>query len=69
VRKIVNKIRLGIETPYWNLEDEMVGMEKQVYLLDDKILKNKVLSEAHESKLAVHPYGTKMYCDLKDFYW
>lgn len=47
----------------------MVGMEKQVYLLDDKILKNKVLSEAHESKLAVHPYGTKMYCDLKEFYW
>jgi len=47
----------------------MVGMEKQVCLLEDKILKNKVLSEAHESKLVVHPDGTKMYCDLKEFYW
>jgi len=65
----MNKIRLGIETPYWILKDEMVGMEKQVCLLEDKILKNKVLSEAHESKLVMHPDGTKMYCDLKEFYW
>jgi hypothetical protein len=28
-----------------------------------------VLKEAHESKFVVHPGNTKMYRDLKEFYW
>jgi hypothetical protein len=32
-----------------------------MYLLDDKILKNKVLKNPHEFRFVVHPRSTKMY--------
>jgi hypothetical protein len=47
----------------------MVAMGRRVYFPDDKNLKGEMMSEAHESKLAVHPGSTKMYHDLKEFYW
>jgi hypothetical protein len=28
-----------------------------------------VLKKAHESRFAAHPGSTKMYKDLKDYYW
>jgi hypothetical protein len=38
-------------------------------LPEDKILKDEVLREAHESRFATHPGSTKMYRDLKENYW
>jgi hypothetical protein len=38
-------------------------------LPDKNALKIEVLKEAHESKFVVHPGNTKMYRDLKEFYW
>jgi hypothetical protein len=32
-------------------------------------LRTRILKEAHNSKFSVHPGATKMYRDLKDFYW
>ena len=32
-------------------------------------MKEEVLKEAHESRFTVHPESTKMYRDLKEFYW
>jgi hypothetical protein len=46
-----------------------VVIGRRVYLLDDKNLNGEVLSEAHESKLVVYSGSTKMYHDLKEFYW
>jgi hypothetical protein len=40
-----------------------------MYLPDNKALKEEVLREAYESSFAVHPRSTKMYKDLKEFYW
>ena len=57
-------IKDGIEVPFQIMNDEMVAIGRQLYLLDDKDLKGKVIGEAHESKLMVHPGSTKMYCDL-----
>jgi hypothetical protein len=50
-------------------KDGLIEMRKIIYLPDDKVLKGKVLKEAHESKLAIHPGSTKMYRDLKESYW
>jgi hypothetical protein len=36
---------------------------------NDKGLMEEILKEAHELKLATHPSSTKMYRDLKSFYW
>jgi len=40
-----------------------------MYLLGDQTLKREVLQKAHESRLAKHLGCTKMYQNLKDFYW
>ena len=36
---------------------------------NDGDLRRKLLEEAHYSKFAIHPGGTKMYRDLKQNYW
>jgi hypothetical protein len=38
-------------------------------LPEDKTLKDEVLREAHESRFTTHPVSTKMYRDLKEYYW
>lgn len=40
-----------------------------MYLPKDKALKEEVLREAYKSRFAVHPGCTKMYRDLREFYW
>lgn len=57
-------IKDGIEVPFQIMNDGMVAIGRQLYLLDDKDLKGEVIGEAHKSKLMVHPGSTKMYCDL-----
>jgi hypothetical protein len=44
-------------------------MGKTVYLSDNKALKEEILRETHESRFATHPESTKMYKDLKEYYW
>jgi hypothetical protein len=34
-----------------------------------KVLKDKMLCEAHESAYSIHPEGNKIYHDLKATYW
>jgi hypothetical protein len=35
----------------------------------DKELRNQIMIEAHSSKLSIHPGSSKMYQDLKPYYW
>jgi hypothetical protein len=46
-----------------------IAMGRQIYLPEDKTLKDEVLREAHESQFATHLGSTKMYRDLKEYYW
>lgn len=43
VGKIRDKLKLGIETPFQILEDGMIVMERQIYLPENKALKEEVL--------------------------
>jgi hypothetical protein len=60
--------RMGLEqnTPFRILKNGMLALDKRICLLDDKTLKEEVLSRAHKSKLAIHPGSTKIYMDLKE---
>jgi len=40
-----------------------------MYLLGDQTLKKEVLQEAYESRVVTYPGRTKIYEDLKEFYW
>jgi len=69
VNKIKTKMESGIKTPFWILADGMVVIDRRIILPEKNALKIEVLKEAHESKFVVHPGNTKMYRDLKEFYW
>jgi hypothetical protein len=49
VGKIRKKMKEWIMTHFQILEDEMIAMERRVYLPDDKNLKDEVLRKAHKS--------------------
>ncbi|XP_043717684.1 uncharacterized protein LOC122665595 [Telopea speciosissima] len=49
-------------------EDGIVMIGKCLCVLKDTELRKLILQEAHCS-YSIHPGGTKMYCDLKEFYW
>ena len=44
-------------------------MGRHMYLPDDKAFKDETLKQVHESRFAILPKSTKMYRDLKEFYW
>ena len=51
------------------LSSGLIAMGRRIYLPDHKTLKDEVWREAHESRFATHPRSTKMYKDLKEYYW
>ena len=69
VKEIKERVNKGIETSFQMLSDGLIAMGRRIYLPEDKILKDEVLREAHESRFATHPGSTKMYRDLKENYW
>jgi hypothetical protein len=69
VNEIKKRVNQGIETTFQILSDGLIAMGRQIYLLEDKILKDEVLREAHESEFSTHPRSIKMYRDLKEYYW
>jgi hypothetical protein len=69
VKEIKERVNKGIKTSFQMLYDGLIAMGRRIYLLEDKTLKDEVLREAHESRFATHPGSTKMYRDLKEYYW
>jgi len=44
-------------------------MGQQLYMSNDKTVKQMVLQEAYEFKFSIHLGSTKMYRDSKHLYW
>ncbi|GJW89348.1 putative reverse transcriptase domain-containing protein [Tanacetum coccineum] len=43
--------------------------EDRLCVLNDQALREKVMTEAHSSPFTIHPGSTKMYRDLKQYFW
>ena len=69
VGNIKEQINRGIEIPFQILLRGLVAMDKLVYLTNNKLLNDEILKETHESRFTTHPGSTKMYWDLKEYYW
>jgi hypothetical protein len=69
VSKVRIKLESGGETLFQMGDDGIVMLGRRIYVPDNKALKQKLLREAHESKFTVHPGNTKMYQDMKQYYW
>src|SRR5438128_56870 len=52
-------------------EDEQgtVCLQQSLCVPDIKYLQEAILREAHDSAYSIHPGSTKMYQDLKEYYW
>jgi hypothetical protein len=58
------------ETKYFRVDEEgVLWFKDRLVVPKDRELRNHIMSEAHSSKLAIHPSSSKMYYDLKPYYW
>ena len=67
--KVRIKLESGGETLFRMGDDGIVMLGWCMYMPDNKALKQKLLREAHESKFIIYLGSTKMYQDLKQYYW
>jgi hypothetical protein len=58
------------ETKHFRVDEKgILWFEDRLVVPKDRELRNQILSEAHSSKLSIHPGSSKMYQDLKPLYW
>jgi hypothetical protein len=50
-------------------ERGILWFDERLVVPKDQELRTKILDEAHESKLSIHPGSSKMYSDLKSKFW
>jgi len=50
-------------------EDRTFRFQNRLCVPDKEEIKRKILEEAHNTRYSVHPGGTKMYRDLRQFFW
>ena len=51
------------------IKNRVLRFRNRLYVPNDSGLKKELLKESHDSTLTTHPRSTKMYRDLKLYYW
>ncbi|KAL6318509.1 hypothetical protein AAG906_000587 [Vitis piasezkii] len=67
--QLMEEVKKGSKPDFVLSDDGILRFGTRLCVPNDGDLRRKLLEEAHCSKLAVHPGGTKMYKDLKQNYW
>jgi hypothetical protein len=58
------------ETKNFRVDEKgILWFKDRLMVPKDRELRNQILSEAHSSKLSIHPSSSKMFQDLKPLYW
>jgi hypothetical protein len=58
------------ETKHFRVDKEgVLWFKDRLVMPKDREFRNHIISEAHFSKLSIHPGSSKMYHDLKPYYW
>jgi len=58
------------ETKHFRVDENgILWFKDRLVVPKDRELRNQILSEAHSSKLSIHPSSSKMYQDLKPLFW
>ncbi|GJR97578.1 pol protein [Tanacetum coccineum] len=66
---IVQNVEDGKHTEFSVDDDGVVWFEDRLCVPNDQALREKVMMEAHSSLFTIHPGSTKMYRDLKQYFW
>ena len=59
----------GVNTQFVIKEDGMLVIGNYLYVPDVRELREQIMNEAHIAPYTMHPSSTKIYRDLKSFYW
>ena len=62
-------MKLGYKTNHHEDEQGTIWFKNRIRVPSDPVLREEILSEAHDSKYCIHPGGSKMYPDLKKHFW
>jgi hypothetical protein len=66
---IAERIVISKAPSFWMDDQGTVWYGKRICVPNSKPIKDKILSEAHNSAYSIHVGSTKMYLDLKEKYW
>ncbi|GKA25886.1 putative nucleotidyltransferase, ribonuclease H, partial [Tanacetum coccineum] len=66
---IVQNVEDDKHTEFSVDDDGVVWFEDRLCVPNDQALREKVMTEAHSSPFTIHPGSTKMYKDLKQYFW
>nr|GFC55445.1 retrotransposon protein, putative, Ty3-gypsy subclass [Tanacetum cinerariifolium] len=66
---IVQNVEDGKQTEFSVDDDGVVWFEDRLCVPSNQALREKVMTEAYSSPFTVHPGSTKMYKDLKQYFW
>ncbi|GJR78304.1 putative nucleotidyltransferase, ribonuclease H, partial [Tanacetum coccineum] len=67
--RIESNLMLQIKEAQRDDGDGVVWFEDRLCVPNDQALREKVMTEAHSSPFTIHPGSTKMYRDLKQYFW
>eukprot|EP00261_Vitis_vinifera_P040692 XP_019081935.1 PREDICTED: uncharacterized protein LOC109124301 [Vitis vinifera] len=67
--QVMEEVKRGSKPDFVLSDDEILRFGIRLCVPNDEDLRRELLKEAHCSKFAIHPGGTKMYKDLRQNYW
>ncbi|RVW80783.1 Transposon Tf2-11 polyprotein [Vitis vinifera] len=67
--QLMEEVKRGSKPNFVLSDDGILRFGTRLCVPKDGDLRRELLEEAHCSKFAIHPRGTKMYRDLKQNYW
>ncbi|RVW26904.1 Transposon Tf2-12 polyprotein [Vitis vinifera] len=67
--QVMEEVKRGSKLDFVLSDDEILRFGTRLCVPNDEDLRRELLEEAHRSKFAIHPGGTKMYKDLRQNYW
>ena len=69
ILEIKQRMKEGKAPHFREDEQGTIWLKQRICVPNIKALRETILREAHESAYSIHPGSTKMYQDLKEYYW
>ena len=66
---LVRVIKQIDQRPEFRLIGDVLYYQDQLCVPDVRELKDEILADAHHSRYSIHPGSTKMYQNLRSYYW
>ena len=66
---IKEEVLEGRNTAFSLSQDGILNFNGRLCVPNDEELRKQILSEAHETPYSIHPGATKMYQDLREYFW